>query len=141
MHLTGKAVSDGKSIFGLETVEEQLELLDSLPADAQRDLLMQTLEDAGEMQDLMEDLIAAWRNGDIAYLERTLLDDIGDSPDLYATIVANRNRRWVETIDTLCADDDDYLVVVGALHLIGDDGVPKLLERRGYTVRQMHQEE
>lgn len=141
MHLTGKAVSDGKSIHGLETVEEQLQLLDGLPIDAQRDLLMQTLTDASEIQGLMDELIVAWRRGDVAFLEQVLLDDIGEFPQLYATIVADRNRRWVETIDGLIADDDDYLVIVGALHLIGADGVPALLEGRGYVVRQMHEEE
>ena len=43
------------------------------------------------------------------------------------TIVASRNRRWVDTIDALLERREDYLVVVGALHLVGDDGVPHLL--------------
>jgi len=84
-------------------------------------------------------LIAAWRMGDIAYLEENLLADIANYPELYESIVADRNRNWANTIDKLLGDDEDYLVIVGALHLIGEDGVPQLLESRGYTVNQLRE--
>jgi uncharacterized protein YbaP (TraB family) len=45
----------------------------------------------------------------------------------------------VNTIDILLGDDQDYLVIVGALHLVGEDGVPALLEQRGFSVSQMHE--
>ena len=47
------------------------------------------------------------------------------------------NNRWVEQIDELLDDNDDYLIIVGALHLIGDAGVPAQLSRAGYPVRQL----
>ena len=42
-------------------------------------------------------------------------------------LIEARNRRWVERILALLDDDEDYLVVVGALHLVGDYGLPCLL--------------
>jgi uncharacterized protein YbaP (TraB family) len=45
----------------------------------------------------------------------------------------------MESIDSLLDDADDYLIIVGALHLIGGDGLPALLGKRGVEVRQMHQ--
>ena len=45
----------------------------------------------------------------------------------------------MDTIDALLAQREDYLVVVGALHLVGEDGVPQLLERRGVRITQMHE--
>ena len=140
MHLLQKASRDGKTILGLESVEQQLGYLDGLSPGAQRDLLMQTLTEAADLRELMDDLILAWRSGDIDYLGQTLLDDVSGHPELYEAIVASRNRLWADTIDELLERDEDYLVVVGALHLVGEDGVPQLLQRRGVKIEQMHEQ-
>lgn len=139
MHMMTKAIRDGKAIQGFESVEQQLGFLDGLSPGAQRDLLMQTLAEGANIRDIMDRLIVAWRMGDIAYMEENLLADIANYPELYESIVADRNRNWANTIDNMLADDEDYLVIVGALHLIGEDGVPRLLERRGYTVNQLRE--
>ena len=139
MHLLRKATRDGKPILGFESVEQQLAYLDGLSLDAQRDLLMQALTESVAIREIMDDLILAWRSGDIDFLEQSLLEDVSGYPELYDTIVANRNRLWVNTIDELLEQEDDYLVVVGALHLVGEDGVPQLLQQRGVRITQMHE--
>ena len=139
MHLWRKATRDGKPILGFESVEQQLAYLDGLSLDAQRDLLMQALTESVAIREIMDDLIFAWRSGDIDFLEQSLLEDVSGYPELYDTIVANRNRLWVDTIDELLEQEDDYLVVVGALHLVGEDGVPQLLQQRGVRITQMHE--
>ena len=140
MHLLRKASGDGKEILGFETLEQQLGYLDGLSLEAQRKLLMQTLTEGAAVREIMDDLILAWRSGDIDYLEQTLLDDLSGYPELYDTIVADRNRLWVDTIDDLLDGGQDYLVIVGALHLVGEDGVPQLLEQRGIRITQMHEQ-
>ena len=140
MHLLQKASTDGKTILGLESVEQQLGYLDGLSLGAQRDLLMQTLTESAGIREIMDDLISAWRSGDIDYLEQTLLDDVYGHPELYETIVASRNRLWADTIDELLEQGEDYMVVVGALHLVGEDGLPQLLQRRGVRIEQMHEQ-
>jgi uncharacterized protein YbaP (TraB family) len=140
MHLLQKASKDGKEIRGLESVEQQLGYLDGLSPGAQQDLLMQTLAESADLRAIMDDLILAWRSGDIDYLEQTLLDDVSGYPEIYDAIVANRNRLWADTIDELLEQPEDYLVVVGALHLVGEDGVPQLLQRRGVRIEQMHEQ-
>jgi len=139
MHMAMKASQDGKSIDGLETVEEQLAFLDGLSLAAQREFFLQVLREGETLEADMDALIRAWRSGDTGFLEREMLAEIQASPELYDAIVAERNRRWLAAITDLLDDDDDYLVVVGAAHLIGDDGVPALLEARGITARQMHE--
>jgi uncharacterized protein YbaP (TraB family) len=139
MHLLKKAAQDGKAILGFESVEQQLAYLDGLSLEAQRELLMQTLTESAAIREIMDDLILAWRSGDIDFLERTLLEDVSGYPELYDTIVASRNRLWVDTIDELLGHGEDYLVVVGALHLVGEDGVPQLLQQRGVKITQMHE--
>ena len=140
MHLRQKASRDNKEILGFGSVEQQLAYLDGLSLDAQRALLMQTLTESAGIREIMDDLILAWRSGDIDYLEQTLLDDVSGYPELYETIVVSRNRLWVDTIEALLEQEEDYLVVVGALHLVGEDGVPQLLEQRGIKITQMHEQ-
>ena len=139
MYLMGKAQQDNKEINGFESLDEQLNFLDSLSLDAQRDLLLQTLDESSNLQTEMNNLIDAWRYGDLQYLEENMLSDMAQYPELYRALIVDRNMRWVENIDTMLDDDEDYLIVVGALHLVGDDGVPALLSRRGVVVTQMHQ--
>ncbi len=140
-YLASKAATDRKEIIGLETVRQQLEFLDHMTLDAQRSLLLQSLKESNEIATIMDELVHAWRYGDLDFLEREMLAEMRGYPELYKTIVVDRNRKWVDKIDTRLSDKDDYLVVVGALHLIGDEGVPGLLAERGHEVVQMHQSE
>lgn len=137
MNLVSRATADGKTITGLETVEQQLGFLDSLSDAAQRDLLLQTLAEGESISTLMDELIAAWKRGDVAFLESNMLDALAAFPELYDAIVADRNDRWLAALKPLLDAEDDYLVVVGALHLVGEDGLPAQLEGRGIRVRQL----
>jgi len=139
MHLMAKARSDGKEILGFETERQQLEMLDGLSPHAQRDMLLQTLEDGGRIEELLDDIIDAWRHGNTSLMEQTLLSDMSGYDELYNTIVVDRNRNWVQQIEGLLGDSDDYLIIVGTMHLVGKDGVPRLLNKRGLEVTQMQQ--
>ncbi len=139
IHMTGKATADGKPITGLETAEEQLGFFDNMSIEAQTDLLMQTLTESRDADQMMGDMIDAWRHGDIEFMQSNMLADMAQYPELYDTIVADRNRRWVDEIVQLLDDSEDYLIIVGALHLVGDDGVPSLLSQRGIEIGQMNE--
>ncbi len=136
-HLSAKAGVDEKEILGLETAREQLEFLDGLSLPAQRSLLIQTLRESLNIEEDINLLISAWRHGDIGYLEETLLMEMQKYPELYKTLVVDRNLAWVEKIKNLRAEKNDYLVVVGALHLVGEDGVPALLSKLGIRAEQL----
>jgi uncharacterized protein YbaP (TraB family) len=140
MTMTQRATADGKPIEGLETVDEQLGFLDGLPLEAQREMLLQTLLQSAELDESIDTLISAWRNGDTETLETELLQDLEAQRDLHEALIVGRNRRWAETIATWLDDERDYLVVVGALHLVGDDGVPSLLDRAGFEIRQLKEQ-
>lgn len=138
-HLSGLATGDNKEIHGLETTREQLEILDNLSAEAQREMLIQTLSDSMDIADAMDDMVNAWRYGDIEFLADSLLDDMRDFEELHYAIVVQRNKNWVVEIQELLEKDDDYLIIVGALHLVGEEGVPDLLSQNGHEVVQLHQ--
>jgi uncharacterized protein YbaP (TraB family) len=138
-HLTELAAGDGKEILGFETLRQQLEFLDNLSPDAQRDMLLQALAEGADMNDLMDGMIDAWRRGDVTFMEDNLLADMEDYPELNQVIVIDRNVNWTNRIEDLLDDQQDYLIVVGTLHLVGEQGVPELLEARGHEVTQLHQ--
>ncbi len=137
MTMTQRAAADGKPIEGLETIDEQLAFLDGLPLDAQREMLLQVLSEGAAISESIDDLIEAWHHGDTATLEDALLDSTAGLDALHEVLVNSRNRRWVETISTWLEDERDYLIVVGALHLVGEQGVPALLEKRGFGIHQL----
>lgn len=138
-HLMELALSDRKEILGFETMRQQLGFLDGLSPNAQRQMLMQALSEGPGMSESMDDMIAAWRTGDVAFMEENLLVDMQDYPELNRVIVVDRNADWTNQIEELLDDDIDYLIVVGTLHLVGEDGVPEMLESRGYEVTQLRQ--
>ncbi len=140
-HLSAKAGEDKKEILGFETAREQLEFLDGLSLPAQRSLLIQTLRESLNIKEDLDLLINAWRHGDIGFFEETILAEMQQYPELYKTLVVDRNQAWVEKIKKLTTEADDYLVVVGALHLIGEDGVPALLSEIGISADQLSEPE
>lgn len=136
-YLTEKALADGKPILGLETVSEQLGFLDGLPMLAQSEWLVHSLVDGLRIEMLVDQLVEAWRGGDIDYLERELLHEAKMSPELHDALLVQRNLNWIDRIVAYLDDDQDYLIVVGAAHLVGDDGVIKLLSERDVSVSQL----
>ncbi|MFT5500147.1 MAG: hypothetical protein ACI88G_000273 [Woeseiaceae bacterium] len=138
-HLTEMAKSDNKEIVGFESVRQQLDFLDNLSAEAQREMFMQALADSADIASMMDTLIDAWHNGDTTFLEENMLSEMQNFPELNKIIVTNRNLAWTEKIEELLTHDRDYLIVVGAMHLIGEYGVPELLTKQGFEVRQMQE--
>lgn len=127
----------GKEIRGLETLESQLGALDSLSADAQRKFLQSTLEEAAEVGDMADDMIAAWKAGDVRALDGDLLGGVRDQAEVYRALIMRRNEHFADAIGDLVDGEKNYLIVVGALHLVGPDSVLRMLERDGVASRQI----
>lgn len=132
-----RAAADGKPALGLETLDEQLALLDGLAATDQRAFLLKSLQDAARVPTEVAELVAAWRAGDAGRLAGLLEDEFSAASVLYDTLIAARNDRWAARIEALLEHDQDYLVVVGALHLVGRDGLPAQLGRSGFPVERL----
>ena len=126
----------GKESCGLETLDGQLGLLDGLPGTLQNEILLQALEEASEIESLIEPMLDAWRRGDEAGLERSLEDDFEGYPELADALIFDRNARWADQVSQMLEGDEDVLVVVGAMHLVGERGLPALLTDRGFRVER-----
>jgi uncharacterized protein YbaP (TraB family) len=129
-----QAAADGKEILGFETLEEQLSALDGLDIELQRDFLLKALEDAARPNEALAAFLQAWKDGDEQALAAELASEFEASPALYESLMVRRNQRWIGQVEDLLDDDRDYLVVVGALHLAGPDGLPAQLQKRGRSV-------
>jgi uncharacterized protein YbaP (TraB family) len=137
MHFEGRAQQDGKALGSLESVDFQLGLMDGFTPEQQVEMLRQTLEDLPKTGEMMGKMVAAWRAGDAAAIDSLMNGSMGRYPQLYATMLTDRNAAWVPQIEQLLRGSDDVLVVVGAAHLVGDESVVAMLRERGYTVEQL----
>lgn len=131
--LMTRARADGKPIAGLETIDEQLGILDGLSYPDQARFLELTAEEADRIPAELDEMLSAWRGADTAALERLLLAEYERLPTLYRPLVTDRNRRWLPQIEALLSRPDDTLVVVGAMHLVGPEGLLALLRARGFA--------
>jgi uncharacterized protein YbaP (TraB family) len=136
MFFAEHARSDGKSVAGLETVHDQIALFNALSLDAQSDYLLSSLEEAETLPKEVEDMVHAWQRGDTVWFADQLKTELGKDPKLYQSILVARNKKWVPKIEALLNDDRNYLVIVGTLHLVGQDSVIEMLKKDGIGAAQ-----
>jgi uncharacterized protein YbaP (TraB family) len=137
MQLVARAKTDGKEITGFETMPEQLGFLDRLDTEDQIRFLDMTIEEMHDTEQSVDELVTAWRTGNAVKLAALLSDEFDVAPALYTTLVTERNRRWMPELERLLKDDRNYLVVVGALHLVGKGGLLELTKAQGFEARQL----
>lgn len=136
-HFYDEAKNDGKAVQGLETADDQLNIFDTMTMDQQDKLLAQTLKDIDAEKAAMSKLMDAWKTGDAAGVERIVLSGLKQDPALYQRLLVGRNRNWMPKIEALFTRRGHALVVVGAAHLVGPDGIIAMLKAKGYGVEQM----
>lgn len=126
----------GAERVALETVEDQIDLFSSLEGEDGEAFLLYSLEELETVTEEMDELARDWRNGRLDHIEAMGEEARADYPELMERVIGDRNRAWLPKIVELVEGDQPVVVVVGALHLLGDDGLVKLLEAEGYTVTQ-----
>lgn len=136
-HFYEQAKTAGKGVQGLETVEFQISRFDDMTAEQQDRLLAETLKELATEAAAVGKLGDAWKVGDIPAIERIALADLKADPLMYQRLLVERNRNWMPKIEALFARRGRALVVVGAAHLVGPDGLIAMLKAKGYTVEQL----
>lgn len=137
--LTESAAQSGKPMQGLETVEQQLDMMSGLPLDLQVRQLEEFLSDEGGGGDLSA-LIDAWDRGDAVRLEQEVFGELERDPSLlpyYERFYFDRNDRMAEGIASRVDHGGHWFVAVGAAHVVGARGIPSLLAEHGYRVRRL----
>lgn len=128
----------GKKIRALETAEEQMKMLASIPLDMQMEMLRESLTEMDETVEDLRDLVNDWAVGDVEDLEDDLIEEMkSEMPAAYNIVFTDRNRNWVDQIEIEMKGSGTDFIAVGAGHLVGDDSVPAMLKARGYTVERL----
>ena len=127
----------GRTVVEFEGVSGQLSLFDSLPETEQVDLLEAVIAEASGRKDRASEMTVAWKTGDLPALEKSSGEGLLGDPELRAALLTSRNEAWVSRLLPMLDRRERPLIAVGAAHLLGDDGLPALLAREGYTVRRV----
>jgi len=136
-HFFDQAKESGKEVQGLETVEFQISRFDAMTMEQQDRMLAETLKELATETATVGKLGDAWKAGDVPAIERIALADLKSDPVMYQRLLVERNRNWMPQIEALFARRGRALVVVGAAHLVGPDGLVAMLRAKGYTVEQI----
>jgi uncharacterized protein YbaP (TraB family) len=135
-HFFDRARDSGMKRQGLETMAFQLDQFDSLAPKLQEELLRTTMEELDNQVAGVKELAQAWAFGNVAAIEKLALGELKSAPELYQKLLVDRNNNWIPHIETCIKQNAGCFVVVGAGHLVGPDGLPVLLAKKGYKVTQ-----
>jgi uncharacterized protein YbaP (TraB family) len=135
-HLAERAKQTDKPTAGLETAEFQLDLFDRFSAKEQELLLRQSMDEMDHVERNVTAIVQSWKSGDVGAVERHLLVGMRDYPEIHRKVIDDRNQRWLPQIENLLSGGENALIVVGAAHLVGKNGIIELLKDRGYRVEQ-----
>lgn len=137
-YFNSRAMGDAKEIGALETLQEQIGFLAAMGEGNESEFILMSLRDIEKTNEVMEDMIAAWREGNSNALEDLFVNEMRqEAPELYDSLLKQRNLRWIPQIEDMMNDSDTEFVLVGAAHLIGPEGLVVLLREAGYEVTQL----
>jgi uncharacterized protein YbaP (TraB family) len=133
LHLLSLAVKFRKQTGGLETADEQLRILDSIPLSAQAAMLHEGLKNIHLQRKQLAKMVQMYKSQNVEGMYQMLAEgeEVGAHAD---ALLANRNRKWIPLIENEIKKQSIF-IAVGAGHLGGPDGVIQLLKQRGFLLR------
>ena len=134
-HYFTLARDDARPIVFLETPQFQVGLFTQMPDTLSKQMLEATLDETTYESQSPQELEHIWRAGDMASMEKVVKDMRGKFPALYARLISDRNRAWLPVLEDQLASDIPALVVVGAAHFAGPEGLVTLLKARGVEAK------
>lgn len=127
----------GRTIAGLETIDSQLGIFDHLPPREQQVLLEQVAVEVADEKNEDADMMQLWLRGDDLGIARESAKGFLADPGLHHALLTERNASWARQIDAMLKAGARPFVAVGAAHVAGGDGLPRMLEARGWHVRRV----
>lgn len=136
--VTRQARRAEKPIRAFETMEDQVRMFAGLPPDVELQYLVDVIAERRGKGVRKGSHADAWIRGDVGRLGKGVVGAMqADMPQFYDALLKRRNHAWAEALSDQMAGEGVQLVNVGALHLLGDDGLPALLKARGYHVERI----
>lgn len=133
--LKARAEAAGKPVTGFETIDEQIRILAGFPEETQLAFLRSTLDAFEDATVELDRLVEAWAAGDVEAIETIGVQPMRESgEELYQALLVRRNTNWADQIQTMLEGSGTAFIAVGSAHLVGDDSVQAILERRGVQI-------
>jgi uncharacterized protein YbaP (TraB family) len=129
-----------KKILELESLDYQVSVLSGFSDKDQELFLIYTLKDLNMREQEVSQLIQAWISGDTQGMESILTRSVSEDKrfsTIFEKLIFERNRRMVSKIEDFLRTKETYFVIVGAGHLVGNQGVIELLRGKGYLIEQL----
>ena len=134
-----KAIGDGKDVNWLETPEEQLAFIAELGDGDEDAYLKYSMLDIEQLPEMLPKLRENWRNGDMDGIYRLSMKEFkAEYPEVYFSVLTERNNAWLPDLVTMMKTPETEFVLVGTLHLPGENGVLAQLKQQGYSVEQIN---
>jgi uncharacterized protein YbaP (TraB family) len=122
----------------LETIDQQIELFDGMPTEAQLSFLDQTVGQIPKASNSLDAMVAEWIDGDAAELARLMNAELTD-PVLKDRLLIQRNAHWADWIKRRLDSPGTVFIAVGAGHLAGKGSVQDQLRQRHVKVKRIWQ--
>lgn len=120
-------------ILGLETIQEQMDILNSIPLHRQAEMVMLTIREWDSSTDEFTQLVDFYVAQQLDSLYHLMHEQFEDMMEFSPDLLDKRNQRWIPAIEKMIADKRTFMAV-GAGHLPGENGVIQLLQNKGYTL-------
>ncbi len=134
MNLYDRAQKAKKDVGGLETMQYQLSLFDSIPYKDQAIMLMDAVRSTNTESDMFDQTLDLYLHQDIgAMIEMVDSSQAGQGEGYENVLINNRNQNWIPIMSKMMKNGPVFFAV-GAGHLAGENGVLSLLKKQGYTV-------
>jgi uncharacterized protein YbaP (TraB family) len=134
MYFQKQGKSNGKELFGFETVEYQAELIFNTPIERQKEMLLKTVRESDRIIKESQQLFDAYCRQDLATIEKLIIASTDYTPAEMDEMLKKRNIAWVKQIPAQVSKQPVFYAI-GAAHLLGNDGLINLLKKEGYTVK------
>ncbi len=125
----------------LEGIEKQIGIITDIGEGEEDAVILQTLSDMKEFSSMMGWMVADWRVGKTDRLERELVLEMKEeSPKMYRHVLVERNNAWMPQLIAMLHEEKRGFVLVGEMHLLGQDGLLEQFRRKGYKIEYIESE-
>lgn len=137
-HFDKKAKGQQRPMGYLENLEDQLSLIANMGKGQEDAFIQYTLEETSQLEQMFNELKSTWRLGDMEQLNEIAIKPFQKHfPALYKTLLVNRNNNWLPQIKHMLETNEVEMILVGALHMAGKDGLIHQLEMAGYKIERL----
>ncbi|HEV8080101.1 MAG TPA: TraB/GumN family protein [Chitinophagaceae bacterium] len=131
------AKDNKKEIKGLETMQLQASVFDSIPYEWQAKELLKNIDSFSTYKKEFDTMISEYKNQQLSAMEKLLAkSEFGSDKKYKEILLTKRNINWVGQLKSIMKKESVF-VAVGAGHLVGEKGLINLLRKEGYTVEAL----